>query len=77
METKETTGKKESTGCCGFGNGDMDSGKMAEMASNCCGGRTGSSDRPRFGKKMMRAMMEMCCGPKAEKKGQCSGNDKA
>ncbi len=77
METKETKGKKASTGCCGFGNADMDYGKMAEMASNCCSGRTGPAGRSGFGRKMMRTMMEMCCGPKAEKKGECSESSKA
>jgi hypothetical protein len=77
MEKRETRGKQESTGCCGFGNANMDSGKMAEMASSCCDGRKGSPNRSGMGKKMMRTMMEMCCGPKAEKKEQCSENDNA
>jgi hypothetical protein len=77
MEKRETRDKKESTGCCGFVNANMDSGKMAEMASCCCDGLKGSTDRSRLGKRMMHTMMEMCCGPKAEKKEQCSGNDDA
>jgi hypothetical protein len=30
-----------------------------------------------MGKKMMNAMMEMCCGPKADNAEQGCGNDKA
>jgi hypothetical protein len=77
MDTKETKGKAERSCCSGFKDTPMDLKKMAEMMGNCCDRKGRSMDCSDMGKKMMNAMMEMCCGPKAGKGGQNFGNDKA
>ncbi len=77
MDTEETKGKTEKAGCTGFKGTPTDFGRMAEMMSKCCGSQDGSIDCSVMGKKMMNAMMEMCCGPKADNAEQGCGNDKA
>ncbi len=64
MDTKETKGKGDKAGCTGFKDTPADFGKMAEMMGGCCGSQDGSIDCSAMGKKMMNAMIEMCCGPR-------------
>jgi len=77
MDTEETKGKKDKAGCSGFKGTPADFGKMAEMMNRRCGSQDGSMDCSAMGKKMMNAMMEMCCGPRADNAEQGCGNDKA
>lgn len=60
MKSKEST-EKRSTGCCpGFGADFKDFQDMAEKMSACCPGPGDFDDRAT----MMKEMMEMCCGAK-------------
>ena len=77
MDTEETKGKRDKAGCSGFKDTPADFGKMAEMMNRRCGSQDGSMDCSTMGKKMMNAMMEMCCGPRADNAEQGCGNDKA
>jgi len=76
MNTEETKGKRDKAGCSGFTDSPGDFGKMAEMMSKCCGKQDGSIDCSAMGKKMMNAMMKMCCGPKADNAEQGCRNNK-
>ncbi len=76
MNTEETKGKRDKAGCSGFSDNPGDFGKMAEMMNSCCGSEDGATDCSAMGKKMMNAMMEMCCGPKADNAEQSSENNK-
>lgn len=67
METERTKGKGNRAGCAGFGDVPKGFEKMAEMMSKCCGSENGSIDCSSMANKMMKAMMEMCCGPKGDK----------
>ena len=64
MDTEETKGKRDKDGCSCFKNTPEDFGEMAEMMSRCRGSQDGSIDCSTMRKKMMKTMMEMCCGPK-------------
>ncbi len=77
MKTEKTKGKRDKAGCSGFTGNSGDFGKMAAMMNSCCGSEDGVTDCSAMGKKMMNAMMEMCCGPKADNAEQGCGNDKA
>jgi len=77
MNTEETKNRRDQAGCSGFKGTPADFGKMAEMMSRCCGSQDGSIDCSAMGKKMMNAMMEMCCGPRADDAEKCCGNEKA
>ena len=76
MNTEETKGKRDKACCNGFTDTPGDLGKMAEMISKCCGDKDDGMSCSAMGKKMMNAMMEMCCGPKADNAEQGSGNNK-
>ena len=76
MDTEETKGKRDKAGCSGFKDIPADFGKMAEMMGKCCGSQDGSIDCSAMGKKMMTAMMEMCCGPRADNAEQGGENNK-
>ena len=76
MDTEQTKGKRDKAGCTGFKDIPADFGKMAEMMSRCCGSQDGSIDCSAMGKKMMNAMMEMCCVPRADNAEQGGENNK-
>jgi len=76
MDAKGTKEERDKTCCSGFKDAPPDFEKMAEMMSRCCGSQDGSMDCSAMGKKIINAMMEMCCGPKADKAEQGYGNDK-
>jgi len=61
MNTEEKKDKKNKTGFAGAGCCSENFKGMSEMMRNCCAGHEASDVS-----NMMKAMMEMCCGPKAK-----------
>jgi len=61
MNTEEKKDKKDETGFAGTGCCSENFRWVSKIMKNCCAGHEASD-----GPFMMKAMMEMCCGPKAE-----------
>lgn len=62
MPTEGTKDKGGKAGCTDFGSTSKDFQEMFEAMSKCCTGQGGSPDCSAI----MKGMMEMCCGPKAD-----------
>ena len=77
MDTEETKAKRDNAGCSCFKDTPLDFGKMTEMMRKCCDSQDGSIDCSITGKKMMTAIMEMCCGSKGANAKQGSENNKS
>ena len=77
MDTEKTKAKRDNAGCSYFKDTPLDFGKMTEMMRKCCDSQDGSIDCSITGKKMMTAIMEMCCGPKGDSAKQGSENNKS
>ena len=62
MPTEGTKDKGDKAGCSDFGSTFKDFQEMFEAMNKCCTGQGGSPDCSG----MMKGMMKMCCGRKAD-----------
>lgn len=67
MQTEETKNSGTKNGSADFGCcNPKDFINMSEKKWGCCSGRSGTTDFSVMKEGMMKKMMEMCCGSKAE-----------
>lgn len=66
MSKKQRKEKGDKAKCTDFGSSFKGFKGISEMMSKCCMGQGGSTDCSAMMDGMMKGMMEMCCGQKAD-----------